>query len=126
MFQFVSLLAASCTPKGGAFLGFPTWYKYLGGVTSPNGAGSANVCLPKVAALSDIWLIVAALVEVLLRVAGYAAIFFVIYGGVQYVTSQGEPDKANRARQTILNALVGLVIAIGSTVLVTFVAGRFN
>jgi len=126
MFHFVSLLAASCTPKGGGFLGFPTWYKYLGGVSSPNGAGQANICLPKVGALSDVWLVIAAIVEILLRLAGYAAIFFVIYGGVQYITSQGEPDKASRARTTLLNALIGLVIAISATILVTFIAGRFN
>lgn len=126
MFHFITMFAASCTPKGGSFLGFPTWYKYLGGVSSPNGAGNASVCLPKVGALSDIWLIVAAIVEMLLRVAGFAAIFFVIYGGIQYITSQGEPDKASRARATLLNALTGLVIAISATILVTFVAGRFN
>jgi ABC-type Fe3+ transport system permease subunit len=126
MFNFITLLAASCTPKGGGFLGFPTWYKYLPGVTSPNGANNANVCLPKVGALSDVWLIVAAILEILLRLAGFAAIIFVIYGGVQYVTSQGEPDKANRARQTLINALTGLVIAISATILVTYVAGRFN
>jgi ABC-type Fe3+ transport system permease subunit len=126
MFQFISLLAAGCTPKGGAFLGFPTWYKYLGGTTSPNGAGNASICLPKVGALSDVWLIVAAIIEILLRLAGFAAIAFVIYGGIQYVTSQGEPDKASRARSTLINALTGLVIAISSTILVTYIAGRFN
>ena len=126
MFNFISLLAASCTPKGGGFLGFPTWYKYLGGVSSPNGAGNATVCLPKVGALSDIWLVVAALIEILLRLAGLAAIIYVVYGGFQYVTSQGEPDKASRARQTLLNALIGLVIAISAAILVTYVAGRFN
>jgi ABC-type Fe3+ transport system permease subunit len=126
MFDFIYHFAAGCTPNGGAFLGFPTWYKYLPGVTSPNGEGTASVCLPKLGALSDVWLIVAALIEILLRIAGLAAIIFVIYGGVQYITSQGEPDKAGRARHTILNALIGLVIAISSTIMVTFIAGRFK
>lgn len=126
MFQFILQFAASCTPKGGAFLGFPTWYKYLPGTSAPTGQGSPNACVPSVGALSDVWLIVAAVIEMLLRLAGYAAIAFVIYGGIQYVTSQGEPDKANRAKTTLLNALIGLVIAISATILVTFVAGRFK
>jgi hypothetical protein len=126
MYNFLSHFAAACNPSGGGFLGFPTWYKYLHGVSAPNGAGNANTCLPQVGSLSDIWLIVAALVEILLRVAGLAAIIFVIYGGVQYITSQGEPDKTGRAKQTVLNALIGLVIAIGATIFVTFVAGRFK
>ncbi len=126
MLHFVYHFAAACTPKGGGFLGFPTWYKYLSGVSSANGQGNANVCLPKVSALSDVWLIVAALIEILLRVAGLAAIIFVIYGGVQYVTSQGEPDKAHKAKTTLLNALIGLVISISATILVTFIAGRFK
>jgi len=124
--MFLTQFAAGCTPKGGAFLGFPTWYKYLNGVSSPNGVGSPNACLPKITALSDIWLVVAAVIEILLRIAGYAAIIYVIYGGIQYVTSQGEPDKAGRAKQTIMNALIGLIIAISATILVTFIAGRFK
>jgi len=126
MLNFLYQFAAGCTPKGGGFLGFPTWYKYLSGVSSPNGAGNANVCLPKVGALSDVWLVVAALIEILLRLAGYAAIVFVIYGGIQYITSQGEPDKTNKAKTTLLNAIIGLVISISATILITFIAGRFK
>jgi ABC-type Fe3+ transport system permease subunit len=124
--QFFAALGDTCTPRGGAFLGFPTWYKYLSGVETLNGAGMPNTCAPRLLHLADVWLVVAALIEILLRIAGIAAIVFVIYGGIQYMTSRGEPDKTTQARQTILNALIGLCMAIGATILITFVAGRFR
>ena len=114
-----SHFAAPCT--GGSFLGFPKWYKYVDGY-GVNGGG----CAPQVTHLSDVWLIVAAFIEILLRIGALLAVIFVIYGGIQYITSQGEPNKTNQARQTVINALVGLVISIGATTLVTFLAGRFK
>jgi len=129
-----------CDPKS-SFFGFPTWYKYLKGdvqylsfdgkVLDPatddvTGPGAIKTCTPHLNGLNDIWLIVAAVIEILLRVAALAAIVLVVWGGIQYVMSQGEPDKTNKARSTIINALIGLVIAIGAATFVSFVAGRFK
>jgi hypothetical protein len=107
--------------KGGDFLFFPTWYKYLDGTPDANG-----LCTPKITGINDLWLIVAAIIEILLRVAALAAIGFIIYGGFEYLTSQGEPDKTTRARGTIINALVGLVIAISAAAIVNFIAGSIS
>ena len=114
--EVLSYVATSCS-DGGSFLGFPTWYKYLDGVTIN------NVCSPKVTALSDVWLIVAAVIEILLRIAVLAAVFVIVYGGFSYTTSQGEPDKTAKARSTIINGAGGLVIAIMATAAVSFIAG---
>lgn len=111
--------AASC--GGGNFLLFPPWYKYLSGVNDANG-----LCTPQMGSLSDIWLIVAAIIEILLRVAALAAVGYMIYGGFVYLTSQGEPDKTTQARKTITSALVGLVIAISSAAIVDFIAGNIS
>lgn len=105
----------SCTV--GNFLIFPTWYKYLS-------ADVANgVCSPKIENINDVWLIVAAIIEIMLRVAAIAAVAYIIYGAVNYVISQGEPDKTKQARMTIINALVGLIVAILATAIVSFLAG---
>ena len=120
----VTHFAAPCA--GGSFLGFPKWYKYVNGYTVPDGLPGAGSCTPQVQHLSDIWLIVAAFVEILLRIGGLLAIVFVIYGGIQYITSQGDPGKTTQARQTIINAVIGLTISIGATVVVTYAAGRFT
>jgi Type IV secretion system pilin len=105
----------------GDFLFFPTWYKYLNGVNDANG-----LCTPQISGINDIWLIVAAIVEILLRIAALAAVGFVIYGGFGYLTSQGEPDKTAKARSTIINAMVGLVIAISAAAIVNFIAGKIT
>ena len=111
--QLVSHFAA-CT--GGSFLGFPTWYEYLPSATV------GGTCSPQLTSLSDIWLIVAAVIEILLRVAALVAFGFVVYAGFLYLTSQGEPDKTVRARTGLIDALVGLVIAIMAAVVVGFIA----
>lgn len=107
---------------GGNFLSFPTWHKYLDGVRDP----ATGLCSPQLGGLNDVWLVVAALIEILLRVAALLAVGFVIYGAVSYMMSQGDADKTTKARHTIINAVVGLAIAIIAGATVGFIAGRFN
>ncbi|HSW79694.1 MAG TPA: hypothetical protein VLG47_02855 [Candidatus Saccharimonadales bacterium] len=120
-----SALAASCT--GGSFLSFPPWYKYLN-CTSVKSTDGTNQSLqtPQLNSINDVWLIAAAVIELMLRLAALAAVGLVIWGGIQYTTSQGESDKTSKARGTILNAIIGLVIAIISAATVSFIAGKFN
>lgn len=125
LFMFFAKDGDPCKIPGSlihSIFGFPTWYKYLSG-TEQSGVCTANV---QIQGLNDIWLIVAAVIEILLRIAALAAIGFVIAGGFQYVTSQGEPEKTNHARSTIINALVGLVIAIMAATIVNFIAGSIS
>lgn len=41
-----------------------------------------------------------------------AALIFTIYGGVLWVTSQGDKQKLDKARRTITFAIVGLIVAV--------------
>lgn len=102
--------------SGGNFLVFPTWYEYLPSVHN------SNPCTPQVSGLTDIWLIVAAVIEILLRVAAIVAVVFVIYAGFKYTTSQGDPEGTSRAKGTLVNALVGLAIAVMAAAIVSFIA----
>ena len=100
------------------FLFFPTWYEYI------HAKGSCTII--QINSINDVWLIVAAIIEILLRVAGIFAIGFIVYGGFQYVTSQAEPDRLTQARKTIVNALIGLVLAILSATIINFIAGSIQ
>lgn len=113
----VKLMAAAPCP-GGNFLGFPKWYKYLPGTTDSNG-----LCSPQLTSLNDIWLVGAAILEVLLRVAALLAVMMVIYASTSYIMSRGEPDKTTQARNTLINSLLGLAIAVIAAAAVTFIAG---
>lgn len=110
----VPVYFAACT-GGGNFFGFPTWYEYL-----PCNNGS-----PAIVHLTDVWLIVAAIIEIMLRVAALAAVGYVIWGGIEFTISRGEPDKTAKARGTIINAVIGLVIAITSASIISFIARKF-
>lgn len=126
IFKAMNIFAAigdTCQPSTFAknFLGFPHWYDYLGGVQDAQGQ-----CVPKMSALSDVWLVVAAVLDILLRVAGIVAVFIVIYGAAMYITSQGEPDKVLKAKNTIVNALIGLALAVMASATIAFIAGSIH
>ncbi len=127
MVSLLNIFAAACTPKG-SFFGLPTWYKYLPGESTTDTTASPPVttCTAKIEHINDIWLVVAAIVDILLRLAALGAIVFVIYGGVSYIMSQGEPDKTKQARGTIINSLIGLVISVAAVTIISFLVGRFN
>jgi hypothetical protein len=52
---------------------------------------------------------------------GIAAVVMIIIGGLRYVTSSGAPEKVSGAKNTILYALIGLVIIALAQVIVRFV-----
>lgn len=109
---------AHCSGTG--FLGFPTWYKYL------NPTMGANGCEVDFIVPDSIGPVLLAIFEMILRLAGMIAVGFVIFGGFQYMLSQGEPDRTKGARSTILNALIGLAIAISATAVVNVIANSIT
>ena len=114
----ISLFAIADPACQKTFLGFPTWFKYLEAVPPK--------CAPVLDNIMFVWLVGAAILEIMLRIASIAALVYVVWGGIEFVTSQGEPDKTAKARHTVINALIGLVISIGAASIVSFVAGRFR
>jgi hypothetical protein len=130
LFFFAAQAGDNCDLSGhNGFFGFPRWYEYLPGVwslTDPGNPHSGLNCSPQLTDLANIWLIAAAVIGILLRVAALAAVGFVIYGAIGYITSQGDPEPTARAKGTIVNAMVGLAIAVMAAAIVTFIAGRFT
>jgi hypothetical protein len=54
--------------------------------------------------------------------AGIVAVFFIVYGAVLYVTTQGDYAKIRQASQTIAFALVGLAVVLVAAAITNFVA----
>lgn len=52
------------------------------------------------------------------------SVIFVAFGGLKYVLSSGDPQGAAKAKNTILYALIGLIIAVSAFSIVSFVASR--
>jgi hypothetical protein len=103
-----------------AFFGIPSWYQYLpagdfkGCNVDTLGTTPADVFGVAVP-------IALAATEIALYIAGMVAVGYIIFGGVKFVISQGEPEKTKGARNTIINALVGLVIATLAIAIVKFI-----
>jgi hypothetical protein len=108
----------------GSFFDFPRWYKYLK-KTTPEVNGE-DLCSPQLNGLNDIWLIMLAVVEMLLRIAILVAIIYVVISGIKFITARGNPDKIQNARNSVQDALIGIVIAVAATAIVSFIAGRFS
>jgi hypothetical protein len=104
---------AACS--GGSFFGFPPWYACL-----PKDAAGG----PKLTKLDDVWLIAFPLLETGIKAAGYAALGFILWGGIRFIKSQGNPGEITAARDTIRDALIGLVICLSSVAIVQFMASR--
>ena len=100
----------------------PKWYKYV----PHNFDGSTNSCEIMAEFPKSIPAILLAVFEILLRISGILAVVFIVYGGFQYLTSTGEPDKAKAARTTIMNALIGMMIAMFATVIVNLVGNNIG
>jgi hypothetical protein len=58
-------------------------------------------------------------------VVGIVSVIMVIVGGFQYITSGGDSGKVTTAKNTIMYALIGIVIVALSQVMVQFVLERF-
>jgi hypothetical protein len=120
---FEHFAAANCAVR--YFFGIPSWDRYLveAGRIQANAASGSCEIVNGIAWQNggDIVLIALGLLDIVLRLAGLVAVGYIIYGGIQYITSDGAPDATKDAQQTIINALVGLVIALLATATVSFI-----
>lgn len=66
-----------------------------------------------------------AIVNVALYIIGAAAVLMLIYGGIRYTISGGDTAAVTAAKNTILYAIIGIVVALLAYAIVNFVIGRF-
>lgn len=113
--------ASSGKCKGTSFFGLPTWYKYLDFENGDNCDLIFDAQKP-----TDYYLVGLAILEMLLMLAGILAVVFVVVGGYKYTIAQGNPEKIANARQTIQNALIGVVIAVIASRVVAALATKIS
>ena len=61
------------------------------------------------------------IINVILGVVGLIAVVMIIIGGINFTTSQVDPAKTKKARDTVLYGIVGLVVALLAFAIVNFV-----
>ncbi len=63
-------------------------------------------------------------IQLVLGVVGAVALIVIVMAGMQYVLSQGNPQSTAKAKDTILYAIVGLVICMLGYAIVGFVVNN--
>ncbi len=68
--------------------------------------------------------IVKNVINIITLIVGVVAVIMIIIGGLRYVTSNGDSGQVGNAKNTIMYAVIGLVVVALAQVLVRFVVGR--
>ncbi len=64
------------------------------------------------------------IVNVFSVIVGVIAVVMIIYGGLRYITSGGDSGKITNAKNTIIYAVIGLIIVALAQFIVQFVLGK--
>ena len=65
-------------------------------------------------------------VNILLFIIGLISVIMLIWGGIRYTTSGGNANSVTAAKNTIMYAIIGLVIAIFAYAIVNWVVGELG
>ncbi len=122
-FIAVPAVTAVATPQpvyacdGDSLFLIPAWYQGLqencGSVTIGSNEGDLQDFIIKVALN---------IVRAASVIAGYAAVFFIIKGGYLYILARGDTGRVGAAKQTLTNAIIGLIVCMLAAAIVTAIA----
>lgn len=68
--------------------------------------------------------LVASVIGIVSWIVGIAAVVMIMVGGFKYITSQGDSNSINSAKNTVLYAIIGLVVALFAQLIVRFVINK--
>lgn len=74
----------------------------------------------------DLPLIIQSVTTTLLGVIGALSVLMIIVGGLRYVISGGDPKKTADAKNTIVYAVIGVVVAIMAYAIVKFIVATLK
>ena len=76
------------------------------------------------AAGPSVTVIIARLIRTVISFLGVIAVVIVVYGGFMYMTAGGNDERVKKAKKTITNGLIGLVIVLMSFAIAQFIVSR--
>lgn len=65
------------------------------------------------------------IVNTLLIILGAVSVIIIVSSGIRYVTSHGDPGSVKNAKDTLMYAVIGLIVAISAYAIVNFVVSKF-
>ena len=69
---------------------------------------------------------VGTIIQFVIGLVGIIAVIVIVIASIYYITSQGDPGKISRAKSAILFASIGLVVALLSFAIVSFILGKMS
>ena len=74
----------------------------------------------------DLNAMLSTLFSMVFGIIGVVAVIMIIIGGVNYTVSQGDSQKLQKSKSTILYGIIGLVIVLLAFAIVNFVLNGIN
>jgi hypothetical protein len=105
----------------GRILGVPPWFR---GLAVIDGDGNCGIAAPSDAAgglQGFIWKIALNIVEMGMVIAAYVAFLIILYSGFLFLTNGSNPSVVEKARTGIINAVIGLAIALAAIAIVNVI-----
>jgi hypothetical protein len=118
-----ALFAAPLLFAGSALAAEPDIQNSLCGGTSLS-TKSTTCAESTTAANTTIDGIIATVINLFSLVVGVVAVIMIIIGGLKYITSGGDSGNVTGAKNTILYAVIGLVVVALAQIIVRFVLNR--
>ena len=92
--------------------------------SDPNSIGISSA--PELFQITSVGNFISALTSLALAVSGLLVFLFLVWGGLQWITSGGDKGKTEEARNRITAALVGLAIVASAWAVMQLVASFFG
>jgi type IV secretory pathway VirB2 component (pilin) len=83
-------------------------------------------CSPQFNFPNDLLAVGLAVIDIMLRLAGFLAVISIIIAGFNHLFTGGSPEKAAAARSRLINSIIGLIIALTATAIVTFLGRQLT
>jgi len=90
------------------------------------GAGTVGFEKPAEAKITDIGKLISSGISLVIIISGLLVFIFLVWGGIEWLTSGGDKGKVEAARNRIVSALVGLAIIAAAWALVRIIAYFFG
>lgn len=85
------------------------------------GTGSCDTGLPVVQASGSN---ITVIFQLLFGFIGALAVLIIVIAGLRFILANGDPQSISQARNTIIYAAIGLLVAVSAEIIVTFVLGH--
>lgn len=70
--------------------------------------------------------VIAPIMQLFIGLASIACVFFLVTGGISYITSRGNPENLDHAKRVLKNALIGVVIVLSAAVMTAILTHAYG